>query len=171
MTSERPDPTVDPANRPTTFNLLFVCSGNTCRSPMAAAIARRLLGERGWAHVRVESAGTSAIAGAPASANAIAVAGEHGLDLSAHRSQPLTLEKLEWADVILAMGPGHLAHIAGLGAGHRVSLVTDFVDGPDAGTPVADPFGGDLDEYRHTFEQLFDAVSSVVRRLERILAP
>jgi protein-tyrosine-phosphatase len=171
MTSERPDPVTDPGNGPTTFNLLFVCSGNTCRSPLAAAIARRLLGERGWTHVRVESAGASAIAGAPASAHAIAVADEHGLDLTGHRSQPLTLERLEWADVILAMGPAHLAHLAELGAAHRASLVTDFLDGPDAGTPVADPFGGDLDEYRHTFEQLHDAVSAVVRRLERILAP
>jgi protein-tyrosine-phosphatase len=171
MTSERPDPTADPANGPTTFNLLFVCSGNTCRSPMAAAIAHRLLAERGWAHVRVDSAGTSAITGAPASENAIRVAAEHGLDLSLHRSQPLTPDRLDWADVILAMAPHHLARIAGLGATLRASLVTDFLDGPGAGTPVADPFGGDLEEYRHTFDQLSDAVTAVVQRLERILAP
>jgi protein-tyrosine phosphatase len=171
MTSGRPDPTAEPDNGPTTFNLLFVCSGNTCRSPMAAAIAGRLLEERGWSHVRVESAGTSATTGAPASANAIAVAQEHGLDLATHRSRPLTAERLEWADVVLAMGPGHLAHIDALGAAHRASLVTDFLDGPDAGTPVADPFGGDREEYRHTFEQLDAAVSAVVQRLERILAP
>jgi protein-tyrosine-phosphatase len=161
----------DPDNGPTTYNLLFVCSGNTCRSPMAAAIARALLAERGWDHVRVESAGTSAVSGAPASANAVAVAAEHGLDLTAHRSRPLTVEQLDWADVILAMGPAHLAHITESGAGFRASLVTDFLAGPGAGAAVTDPFGGDVEEYRRTFAQLAEAVAAVVQRLERILAP
>ncbi|HEX2167194.1 MAG TPA: hypothetical protein VHG09_08130, partial [Longimicrobiales bacterium] len=68
----------------TTYNLLFVCSGNTCRSPMAGAIARGLLHERGWTHVAVDSAGTGAVSGAAASPEAVVVAREHGLELDAH---------------------------------------------------------------------------------------
>ena len=171
MDSKKPDPALDPDNGPTTFNLLFVCSGNTCRSPLARVIAERMLQVRGWSHVRVESAGTSAIPGAPASAQALAVAEEHGMDLSPHRSRPLSRELLAWADLVLAMSPAHVARVASLDGGDRVLLVTAFLEGPEAGLPVQDPFGGDLDEYRLTYAQLATALDAVMERLERILAP
>ena len=79
------DPRAGPAERPTTYNLLFVCTGNTCRSPMAAAIAEAAIAERGWQHVAVRSAGASAGTGAAATESAVTVAAEHGLDLSAER--------------------------------------------------------------------------------------
>jgi protein-tyrosine phosphatase len=171
MNSQNVDALTDSANAPTTYNLLFVCSGNTCRSPLARVIAEAMVRDRGWRHVRIESAGTSAVPGAPASAQAVAVALEHGEDLSGHRSRPLTRELVEWADLVLAMSPAHVAHAAGLDAGHRVALVTDFLEGAGAGMPVADPFGGDLEEYRRTWDQLTAAVAAVMDRLGHIVAP
>jgi protein-tyrosine-phosphatase len=155
----------------TSYNLLFVCSGNTCRSPMAEAITRGLLRERGWTHVDVRSAGTGASAGAAASSQAVDVAREHDLDLAAHSSQPLTPELVRWADLILAMGPGHISMVQQLGGAQKAALVTDFVQGVGAGVAVADPFGGDHDSYRETFAQLSDAVAALLERLEPILSP
>src|SRR5690606_34539960 len=111
----------------TTYNLLFVCSGNTCRSPMAEAIARDLLRRRGWAHVDARSAGTSTVPGVAATEDAVAVAREYGLDLEQHASQPLTPELIEWADLILTMGTSHASVVAELGGSEKVALVTDFL--------------------------------------------
>src|SRR5690606_10441944 len=99
---------------PTTYNVLFVCTGNTCRSPMAEAIARRRFAEREWTHVDVASAGVAAGPGSPASSHAIILAADRGLDLTAHRSQPLSPELVEWADLILAMSASHLRGVAAM---------------------------------------------------------
>ena len=93
---------------PTTYNLLFVCTGNTCRSPMAAAIASRAIEQRGWSHVAVQSAGIAGASDLPASENAVRVAAEHGLDLAGHRSQPLTAALIRWADLILVIERGRI---------------------------------------------------------------
>jgi protein-tyrosine-phosphatase len=155
----------------TTYNLLFVCSGNTCRSPMAEAIARGLLRERGWTHVDVASAGTGAIPGVAASPEAVDVAREHDLELDAHASQPLTPELISWADLVLVMGTSHMHVVRELGGGDKVSLVTEFVEGDGYAQPVADPFGGQPEQYREAFEQLLDAITGLLNRLEPILSP
>ena len=89
------------------MNVLFVCTGNTCRSPLAEALTRHLLTERKVEGVTVASAGTGAWLGAPASEGSYLVALEDGVDLSAHRAQPLTPELAANADLILTMSRSH----------------------------------------------------------------
>lgn len=121
------------------MRLLFVCSGNICRSPMAAAIADRIALERGL-DVEIRSAGTLGLQDRPAEPRAVAVCREIGLDLSAHRSRPLTAELVRWADRIFVMEDAH-----GLAVRELVPEVGEQVViplGPLAGRAyIADPIG------------------------------
>lgn len=156
------------------FHLLFVCTGNTCRSPLAEVLARRALHDRGWTHVEVRSAGVATVPGIPASEGSIQVAGEGGLDLTAHQATPLSPMLLEWADLILAMAPEHLRPIREAGAGDRAAVITHFVRDGEGGLPdfgVADPVGRDLASYRSTYRQLDELVARLMDRLEPLLDP
>jgi protein-tyrosine-phosphatase len=158
-------------DRPTTYNILFVCTGNTCRSPLAEVIARHALEQRGWSHVHVDSAGTSAVWDARASEGSLGAAAAIGLDLSGHRSQPLSRELVEGADIILAMTPSHLEAVESFGADAAVSLLSEFIDGPQAGDPIADPLGSPQEEYAEVRDRISRAVEGLLDRLSAILSP
>ena len=165
MTGPRPD--TEP------FRVLFVCTGNTCRSPLAERLARRELDSLGWDGVEVASAGAAAGEGSPASEGARAAARRHGLDLSDHASRPLTPELIEASDLVLVMSPSHHATVSYLGGEGKVALIGAFAEGRNGleGRPVPDPFGGDDEVYEATFRVLEDLVVRSLRRLEPVVAP
>lgn len=161
-----------PGPRTTTFNLLFVCTGNTCRSPLAEGIARAEIRRRGWRNVEVASAGLAAADGNPASAEAVTVAGRAGIDLGRHRSRPLSPQLVSWADLILGMGASHVTALDRLGAGERAITLGDFAAGMgQEGRSVADPYGQSEAVYEETFQELRGLIGAALDRLAPILAP
>lgn len=136
------------------MRLLFVCTGNTCRSALAEAIARARLGP--GAAAAVESAGLYALEGAPATPHVEEVAAEAGADLSGHRARSVTPAMLQEADRVYAMTRSQVEALRRLGAGpaERVTLLDP------AGEDVADPYGGDLDSYRAARDRIAEAVEA-----------
>lgn len=124
------------------MSILCICTGNTCRSPMLAALLRHYLDQAGRDEP-VESAGLAACRGAPASAAAQACMRSLGLDLSDHRSKPVDAALLQAATHILALGPRHAAALREAGVvPTRLTIVNE------AGGGIPDPFGGDGETYR-----------------------
>ena len=130
--------------------VLFVCTGNTCRSPLAAALARKLLAERMGLAVdelcdygqEVVSAGVSAFAGGRATPEAVAAAERFGASLEGHRSRKLTNELIKSADLIFCMTERHVAEVT-----RRVPSAAARTFLLDAAGDIADPIGGDVETY------------------------
>ncbi len=151
------------------MKLLFVCTGNTCRSPMAEAIARKFAIERGLVDIDVASAGTSSWDGAAASDGALLVGLERRVDLSGHRSRRISRALVDGSDVIFAMGPHHLERLEALGGAGKSYLLTGY---PNAGgRAISDPMGGDLDTYRATADELEAEVRRVLDLLTATKTP
>jgi protein-tyrosine phosphatase len=132
--------------------VLFICTGNLCRSPMAVGVAQHILATRLKCRpedlrkhgFEIASAGTGSAPGYPPSANGVAALAERGIDLSGHRSQPMTVDSLLAADYIWVMTEGHLDQVLRLAP--EVAPRTALVD--PHGDPVDDPIGGDINAYR-----------------------
>jgi len=147
------------------MNLLFVCSGNTCRSPLAEALARKIAERRGIDHLNVSSAGTNAWDNVPATDEALLVGMERDLDLGGHRSRKLTPEIVSEADLIFVMTPGHLDQVKQMGGRGKVHVIDEYASGA-SNKGIADPYGGDLEAYRNTADILEQELERLFDRLE-----
>ncbi len=126
------------------LRVLCVCTGNTCRSPMAAALLRREA-DRLKLPLSASSAGLAAFPGDPASGNAVRVMGEWGVDLSAHRARAVTPYLLDESDYVICMSESHRAALLPYVSAEKLVV-------PPGGVP--DPYGGDEDCYRATRDAL-----------------
>lgn len=145
-------------------HVLFVCTGNLCRSPLAEGILRKLLADRGINSIDVSSAGTFALTGWPAAELALEVASHHKVDISSHRSRPISRELLNAADLVIAMERDHIIESSVLvkdGCG-KYCLLSDFGPVHARGKEIEDPYGA-------PFEYFVSAYREIERHVEALL--
>lgn len=160
------------------FTIMFVCTGNTCRSPMAEGALRVLLQRERPGKFNVISSGTGAATGFPATEYAVEASKIWNSDLSKHKSQPATEEMIDQSDLILAMTPRHIRELHNMKptAKSKIYLLKNFPENDPDGDSVDDPIGMPLDYYKETFleigEELGRMLPFIVKKIdESVNAP
>lgn len=146
------------------MRLLFVCSGNTCRSPMAEALAKQAAMQLGISDLEIGSAGIAALDGAPATPCAQRVMEKRGLSLRDHRSRSLSAGLAEGADLILTMTAAHVTAAARRAPDVQIYALCAYAG---EGGDIADPYGGDEREYEDCARRLEPHIRRALERIVR----
>ena len=146
--------------------ILVICTANICRSPVAAALLRDRLRQRGLTDWTVGSAGTWAMSARPASRYSVEVMGRHGYNIADHRAAMVDESQLREADLALTMEDGHAEALRAEfpAQAHKVFMLTEMI-GRNYNIP--DPYGGPADEYQRMYDGLVEVIDA---GLERIIA-
>ena len=142
------------------MKIIFVCTGNTCRSPMAEAMAEAVLkGE----DIEVQSRGIYAADGMPASEYSMLAVRHYGLNLENHISRQLSLEDIMNADLILTMTDSHKKMLEKVCKKDRLFTLKEYVGKGDG--DIADPFGGSLDDYLECAEEIAECINLLAEKI------
>ena len=140
--------------------ILFVCTGNTCRSPMAECMLRALLADQGKTDIHVLSAGTYALSGAPASMGAQRAMRRRGLSLADHKSRAVTGVLLETCDLVVGLTQNHIVQLRMMYPQCETPMI--FFDDP----PVSDPYGGDDAAYEQAARDIQRQLPALLQQLD-----
>ncbi|WP_198507869.1 low molecular weight protein arginine phosphatase [Bacillus sp. FJAT-45037] len=146
-------------------NLLFICTGNTCRSPLAEALLRDRMGDK----IEVKSAGLHAFPGSPASSGTNRVLKGKGIE-HVHQAQSVTKDLLGWADVVLTMTTGHKKLVCNQfnDQKDKIHTLKEYVGEDEFTSDITDPFGGSFDDYARTSEDIERCLDVLERKIETI---
>ncbi len=147
-------------DRSISLNILFVCTGNTCRSPMAMGLMRKYLPSDLRKIVRIKSRGINPVPGGRISRNARKLLKEYGIDLSFHKARPIDIESLDWADFIFVMERDHFARLSSLGFGEKVRLLSGY---SSEKMDIYDPYGKDIKEYKKVLKMMKNPIRKIVK--------
>lgn len=145
------------------MNILFVCTGNTCRSPMAEGILKSMLSEKD--NIQVLSGGIFAPQGAGASENAILAMREKGIDISAHTAQNINPDVIGEADLILTMTHSHKQMLIAAFDDEIKDKVYTVCEYADMDGDISDPYGGDIVCYKECAGMLSDAIGKIYDKI------
>ena len=145
------------------MRILFVCTGNTCRSPMAEGILKSI-GNKNNMDLEIKSVGISVYDGEKASKNSIEAMKKIGIDISEHEATQLRRDLVEEADLILTMSTSHKKFILSNYPSSRDKLftLTEYVYGVEK--DIEDPFGRSLSVYERTRDEIYQAVEKIVNK-------
>jgi protein-tyrosine phosphatase len=148
--------------------ILFICTANVCRSPMAEAIFNALADDAELPF-RAYSAGVAALEGEPMASKAREALEEIGIRAEDHRARQLGEEMLEEADLVLAMAPQHVAELRQLfeGFSHKVHTLPEYSSGVSGEEGITDPYGSSMVAYRASARQISEYTSLVVEDLKQ----
>jgi len=148
-------------------NILFVCTGNICRSPFAESLLKKLTTEKRFKDITADSAGLLALPGNSATSLAQRVAAEYGVDLAEHKAISLSKDLVAWSDLILVMEKSHEEALLAAfpEAVGKVLLIRYFARFGSRTRGIADPYGLEYDAYRFCFLDIEDPVSGLVEYL------
>ncbi|HJO94995.1 MAG TPA: low molecular weight protein arginine phosphatase [Victivallales bacterium] len=150
------------------MNIIFVCTGNICRSPMAEGYFKHLCKLNSRNNILIQSAGINAASGMPPSLAAVKVMSDFDIDINSHSSQTLSIILINWADIIIVMSKAHKNSIKMLFPEYECSRIFLLNEFNNLHEDIYDPYGGNLDIYQKCFQNMKKPLDNLIKHIDKL---